>query len=84
MDRYPQVLKNVRVGQKRPIEALAAVTEARRDAEALLAGRGRVLLRYSGTEPLLRVMAEGPTLELTESVVDSLCEAVRRSLPTGG
>ena len=55
---FPQVLKNVRVGKKVPLEQLPAVQQAIREAEAELGERGRVLVRYSGTEPLLRVMVE--------------------------
>ncbi len=56
---YPQVLKNVQVEHKPPIEECPAITEAIARIEQELSGRGRVLLRYSGTEPLCRVMVEG-------------------------
>jgi phosphoglucosamine mutase len=55
---FPQVLKNVRVREKPPLEQLPAVQQAIREAEAALGERGRVVVRYSGTEPLLRVMVE--------------------------
>jgi phosphoglucosamine mutase len=58
-ERYPQVLLNVEVVKKRPIESLPSVVEAVRRVEAEFAGRGRVLIRYSGTEPKARVMVEG-------------------------
>ncbi|MCI0410379.1 MAG: phosphoglucosamine mutase, partial [Acidobacteria bacterium] len=57
--RCPQVLVNVRVGSKPPLESLTDIREAVARVEKELAGTGRVLLRYSGTEPVLRVMVEG-------------------------
>ncbi|MEZ5980044.1 MAG: phosphoglucosamine mutase [Planctomycetota bacterium] len=56
----PQVLLNVRVRTKPPVEEVAGLMEAVREVEAELGDAGRVLLRYSGTEPLARVMVEGP------------------------
>lgn len=56
---YPQVLKNVHVEHKTPIEDCPAITEAISRIEEEMEGRGRVLLRYSGTEPLCRIMVEG-------------------------
>ena len=56
---FPQVLLNVRVREKKDLAAVPPVAEAMRRVEARLAGQGRLLVRYSGTEPLLRVMIEG-------------------------
>ncbi|WP_227267361.1 phosphoglucosamine mutase [Roseobacter weihaiensis] len=72
----PQVLKNVRfaAGQT-PLDALS-VKSAIEDAERILAGRGRLLIRKSGTEPLVRVMAEHEDAALLEQTVDSVVEAV--------
>ena len=56
---YPQVLLNVRVREKKDLQAVPAIADAMRRVEARLAGNGRLLVRYSGTEPLLRVMIEG-------------------------
>jgi phosphoglucosamine mutase len=56
---YPQVLLNVRVREKTDLEALPPITAAIARVEARVAGHGRLLVRYSGTEPLLRVMLEG-------------------------
>ncbi len=55
---FPQELNNVRVGKKVPLEQLPAVQQAVQEAEAALGKHGRVVVRYSGTEPLLRVMVE--------------------------
>jgi phosphoglucosamine mutase len=56
---YPQVLLNVRVREKKDLEAVPAIADSMRRVEERLAGNGRLLVRYSGTEPLLRVMIEG-------------------------
>lgn len=81
MTKFPQVLKNVRVREKVELEALPAVVEAVREAETRLGESGRVLLRYSGTEPLARVMLEGPESELIETLCDRICEVIRTELP---
>jgi len=57
--RYPQVLVNVRVREKRPFESVEPIVAAVREVERKLEGTGRLLLRYSGTENLARVMIEG-------------------------
>jgi len=72
----PQLLKNVRFGGGQPLEA-APVKAAIADAEARLAGTGRLVIRKSGTEPLIRVMAEGEDEALVTQVVDQICEAVQ-------
>ncbi|MFV3075868.1 phosphoglucosamine mutase [Niveispirillum fermenti] len=76
----PQLLKNVRYDAStgiRPLEA-DGVKAAIRAGEERLAGCGRVLIRKSGTEPLIRVMAEGEDNALVAHVVDDICDAVRR------
>lgn len=80
MKQYPQLLKNVRVSQKLPLEGFPAIQAAVEKAEAELRGEGRIVLRYSGTEPLARVMLEGPDNATVERLVDSICEAIRHSL----
>ncbi len=74
-EALPQVLKNVRFNGGQPLEA-ASVKKAITDAEEKLNGTGRLLIRKSGTEPLIRVMAEGEDLVLVETVVDGICEAI--------
>nr|WP_218062081.1 phosphoglucosamine mutase [Endobacter medicaginis] len=71
----PQVLKNVRFTGPSPLRADSVRAQVRL-AETELAGQGRLLLRESGTEPLVRVMAEGEDRALVESVVDRLCETI--------
>ena len=56
---YPQVLLNVRVREKKDLRSIPAIAGAMERVEGRLAGQGRLLVRYSGTEPLLRVMIEG-------------------------
>jgi phosphoglucosamine mutase len=80
LEVYPQKLLNVRVKERRPIEDLLAVCEAIRAAEQALGDRGRVLVRFSGTEPLARVMVEGPTDEAVSSHASSIADAIRSEL----
>jgi phosphoglucosamine mutase len=74
----PQILKNVRFSGGAPLEQ-DMVQRAIRDGEAKLNGSGRLVIRKSGTEPLIRVMAEGEDPTLVEAVVDSICEAVKQA-----
>ncbi len=76
----PQVLKNVRVREKTPFEAIPGFAARRRIAEQRLAGNGRLLLRYSGTEALARVMVEGADAALVDAVAGDLADAIRDSL----
>jgi phosphoglucosamine mutase len=77
-DPLPQLLKNVRFAGGAPLEA-ESVKKAIAEAEARLAGTGRLVIRKSGTEPLIRVMAEGEDEALVEELVDSICEAVKEA-----
>jgi len=77
-DPLPQLLKNVRFSGGEPLqdEKVRAVIA---DAEAKLDGTGRLVIRKSGTEPLIRVMAEGEDRKLVETMVDQICDAVRKA-----
>ena len=75
--RLPQRLKNVRFSGPSPVRD-PAVQAAIAEAEARLGGTGRLLIRESGTEPLVRVMAEGEDSVLVAEVVDSMCEVIAR------
>lgn len=77
---YPQKLVNVRVLQKRPLEQLPGVQEQIRVAMTEFNGAGRVLVRFSGTEPLARVMVEGPDLDRVEHHARSIAQAVEAEL----
>jgi phosphoglucosamine mutase len=72
----PQLLKNVRFNGGAPLEN-KTVKQRIAEAEKELEGKGRLLIRKSGTEPLIRVMAEGDDRALVEKVVDEICEAVQ-------
>ena len=75
-DRVPQLLKNVRYEGGAPLEN-AQVKQVIAEAESELADSGRLVIRPSGTEPLIRVMAEGDDAVQVEAVVDRICDAVR-------
>ncbi|MFC5796299.1 hypothetical protein [Sphingopyxis terrae] len=75
-DPVPQLLKNVRFAGGKPLDA-PAVQAAIAVGETMLDGRGRLLIRASGTEPVIRVMAEGDDAGEVEQVVDMICDAVR-------
>ncbi|MBO5352998.1 MAG: phosphoglucosamine mutase [Lachnospiraceae bacterium] len=78
MKIYPQVLKNVRVRDKKEAREDDEVQAAVKAGEARLAGDGRILLRESGTEPLIRVMAEAGTMELCNEVVDDIVAVLQK------
>jgi phosphoglucosamine mutase len=80
MKVYPQRLVNVRVKEKKALAELPSVAEEIRQVEEAFAGTGRVLVRFSGTEPLARVMVEGPDLERVESFSERIAEAIRREM----
>jgi phosphoglucosamine mutase len=80
MERFPQVLVNVPVREKRPFADLPGVATAAADVERELAGAGRLLLRYSGTEKLARVMIEGPDLAAIEAQAERVASAIRAEL----
>jgi phosphoglucosamine mutase len=79
-ERLPQRLENVRVSDRGAIDGAAGLWSAVKEENAELEGRGRVLVRPSGTEPLLRVMVEAPEEEECEAVTRRLVELARREL----
>jgi phosphoglucosamine mutase len=80
MRRFPQVLENVRVRDRAGLESAEEVWAAVRAAEAELDGEGRVLVRASGTEPLVRVMVEAPGEEAARRHAEAVARVVRRAL----
>jgi phosphoglucosamine mutase len=80
MRRLPQVMRNMRVADRDALERASAVWEAVEVESDALEGRGRVLVRPSGTEPVVRVMAEAPSQEECQAVVERLSEVVSREL----
>jgi len=77
---YPQTLVNVRVCEKKPVESVPTIQAAIARVEAALEARGRVLVRYSGTEPLLRIMIEGEDQASVQMWAEEIAEAVRGAL----
>jgi phosphoglucosamine mutase len=77
---YPQVLVNVRVKARTDLSTVPPVAQAMRDVEARLDGQGRLLVRYSGTEPLLRIMLEGRDQDEIRVWADEIATAVRTHL----
>ena len=77
---YPQILLNVRVREKRPFADLPSVQTAVADVETELANKGRLLLRYSGTEPLARVMIEGENQHQIESCAQKIASAIKQEI----
>jgi phosphoglucosamine mutase len=77
---YPQVLLNVRVRERVELNTVPAVAEAIARVEARVAGQGRLLVRYSGTEPLLRVMLEGQRQEQIRGWAQEIVDVVREHL----
>ncbi len=80
MTVYPQILMNVAVGQKPDLSSLPDVQAAIREIETLLADKGRVLVRYSGTQPLCRVMVEAPTAADAEQYCKQLTVIIDKNI----
>ena len=80
IETYPQKLVNVRVRERRPLEELSDVSREIRRTETEFGDAGRVLVRFSGTEPLARVMVEGPALDRVEFNAQAIATAIRKEL----
>jgi phosphoglucosamine mutase len=78
--RFPQILVNVPVKEKRNFDEVAEIAEAARQIESELGEKGRLLLRYSGTENLARVMIEGENQSEIEAQAHRLVDVIRKSL----
>ncbi|MDR2550311.1 MAG: phosphoglucosamine mutase [Desulfobulbus sp.] len=79
MSTFPQVLKNVRMASRIPPELIPGFSEALTKAEEKLGSRGRVLVRASGTEPVIRVMTEGEDEQEITAIAHDLCEVIRKA-----
>ncbi|MCF0248294.1 MAG: phosphoglucosamine mutase [Synergistes sp.] len=79
-ERYPQVLRNMRVEDKKKVMESPEVAKAASEAEKLLAGKGRMLLRPSGTEPLIRIFVESRDSELMNKAADIMEAAIKKEL----
>jgi phosphoglucosamine mutase len=82
MTVYPQALINVEVDAKPAIETVPQIMEAIRSVESDLGGQGRVLVRYSGTQPLCRVMVEGPDESKTRSYCEQIADIISNNIGT--
>jgi phosphoglucosamine mutase len=80
MQVFPQRLVNVRIKDRKPLEDLPAVAAEIRAAEDSFGDSGRVLVRFSGTEPLARVMVEGPELDRVEAFAQRIASQIRAEL----
>ena len=77
---FPQILVNVEVKVKRPFAEVAAIQDAAREVETALGSEGRLLLRYSGTEPLARIMIEGKSQDEIEKHAAALAQLIQQTL----
>jgi len=80
LKKYPQAQRNLRVKEKPPIESLKEVSSLVKETEAALAGKGRVLLRYSGTEPKVRLLIEGPDDAMINVAADKIAWALTAAI----
>jgi len=80
MTKYPQILVNVKVRVKKPFEQIPSVYKKLQEYAEQLKDEGRILLRYSGTEALARVMVEGKSKERIEHIAHSLADLIREEI----
>ncbi|HSH12290.1 MAG TPA: phosphoglucosamine mutase, partial [Desulfurivibrionaceae bacterium] len=79
MESFPQVLKNVRTAEKIDTNTIAGFNKKLKSLEKKLGTDGRILVRPSGTEPVIRVMVEGKDAKLINTMADELCEMIRKA-----
>jgi phosphoglucosamine mutase len=79
-EEYPQILKNVSVSKKPDFQEYPEIVNAIEEVEKLLADSGRINVRYSGTEPLARIMIEGPDLQQIEQYATDLASVISKHL----
>ena len=77
LQKYPQAQRNLVVKEKRPLAELPTVMKLVNEAEKELSGKGRVLLRYSGTEPKIRLLIEGRELDKIDKQADRIADAIQ-------
>ena len=82
--KYPQAQRNVKVREKTPIDQLPNVQRLVAEAERELSGAGRVLLRYSGTEPKIRLLIEGRDSEKINARADNIAAVIREAIGAAG
>ena len=76
LKKYPQAQRNLRVKAKPPLDSLPEVAHLVKATESALEGKGRVLLRYSGTEPKVRLLIEGPDEVVINAAADAITSAL--------
>jgi phosphoglucosamine mutase len=79
MESFPQVLKNVRMSRKISVESIPEFSATIKKLEQKLGKGGRILVRPSGTEPVIRVMVEGQSHEEIDVMADELCDVIRKA-----
>jgi phosphoglucosamine mutase len=80
LEKYPQAQRNLVVKSKPPIEDLREVVKLRDEVERELAGKGRVLLRYSGTEPKIRLLIEGREFDKIDKHANRIADAIQSAI----
>jgi phosphoglucosamine mutase len=80
LEKYPQAQRNLKVREKPPIEDLRDVVRLRDEVERELGGQGRILLRYSGTEPKIRLLIEGRELDKIEQQANRIADAIQSAI----
>jgi phosphoglucosamine mutase len=80
MRKYPQLLVNLKVRERIPLEQLPEVTNTVKEIETELGSNGRILLRYSGTEPKIRLLVETREETLLQPVADRILVSIRKHL----
>ncbi|MDQ3117557.1 MAG: phosphoglucosamine mutase, partial [Verrucomicrobiota bacterium] len=83
LKKYPQAQRNLRVKEKPPLETLPEITKMVQAAEKGLDGKGRVLLRYSGTEPKIRLLIEGRDKAQIDRQADEIAQAIEKAIGLG-
>ena len=78
--KYPQAYENVSVGSKPPLESMPKVMASIKESQAKLGNSGRVLVRYSGTEMLCRVMVEGPKVKEVHQMAKTIAKAIENEI----
>ena len=80
LSKYPQAQRNLKVARKPPLEELTGVNALVQATQAALAGKGRVLLRYSGTEPKVRLLIEGRDAAMIERQADEIADVLTHAI----
>jgi phosphoglucosamine mutase len=80
LKKYPQAQRNLRVREKPPLDSLVEVSDLVAETERALAGKGRVLLRYSGTEPKVRLLVEGSDEAMINVAADKIAAALTAAI----